>query len=200
MIDLQDDNVEYLSKQISGENFSGQKITSKEFEDCTFTECDFSDVTLDKCDFIDCHFIKCNLSVVKLGYSKFSDVVFEECKVIGVDWTKATWPNLTNYSQIKFHQCILNDSSFYGLGLEELVMEGCKAHDVDFREANVKEANFSGTDFLHSLFGKTNLSLANFSESINYSIDVYNNFIKGAKFCRYEAVSLLESLEIELVD
>ncbi len=191
---------EYLSKRFNSIDVSGSTITDKEFEDCTFTECDFSDVLFDKCKFIDCHFVKCNLSVVKLSYSKFSDVVFEECKVIGVDWTKATWPNLTTFAQVKFHKSILNDSSFYGLEMEELVLEDCKVHDVDFREGNFNEADFSGTDFLHSVFGKTNLTSANFAESTNYSIDVYDNRIKGAKFCRFEAVSLLESLEIELVD
>jgi len=200
MTDLQNDSVEYLSQRFDGEDYSGQVVSAKEFEDCTFTECDFSNVTFEKCDFIDCHFIKCNLSVVKLGYSKFSSVEFHECKVIGIDWTKASWPNLTIFSQVKFYKSLLNDSSFYGLDLEELVLEDCKAHDVDFRETNVKEANFSGTDFLYSLFGNTNLQRANFSDATNYAIDVTNNVIRGAKFSRFEAVCLLESLEIELVD
>ncbi|MBF4300672.1 pentapeptide repeat-containing protein, partial [Vibrio anguillarum] len=38
------------------------------------------------------------------------------------------------------------------------------------------------------------------SESTAYSIDVLENNVKKAKFSRYEALSLLESLGIELVD
>jgi len=149
---------------------------------------------------VDCHFINCNISVIKITQSKFSDVVFDECKVIGVDWTKAYWPSMTFCSPIKFHKCILNDSSFMGLNLQEIVIEECKAHDVDFREGNFSEANFTYTDFAYSVFNKTNLTGADFSEATNYNINIYRNEIKKAKFTRYEAVSLLESLDIELVD
>ena len=200
MIDLEDGNNEYLSNNFNNLNLSGKEVCFSEFDGCTFIECDFSETLFKKCKFIDCCFVKCNLSVVKMEYSKFSDVIFDECKVIGVDWTKASWPNIALCSSIKFHKCILNDSSFFGLNLEQIVIEGCKAHDVDFREGGFGDANFSYTDFSYSLFSKTNLTGANFTEATNYNIDIYSNEIKGAKFCRYEAVSLLDSLGIELVD
>lgn len=79
-------------------------------------------------------------------------------------------------------------------------MEECKAHDVDFRECNLTAASFTYTDFAHSLFRKTNLARANFTEAVNYDIDIQINEIKGAKFSRYEAARLLEGLGIELVD
>jgi uncharacterized protein YjbI with pentapeptide repeats len=58
----------------------------------------------------------------------------------------------------------------------------------------------SYTDFANALFGRTNLSRANFAEAINYDIDVFNNEIKAAKFSRHEAIRLLDSLDIELID
>jgi uncharacterized protein YjbI with pentapeptide repeats len=94
----------------------------------------------------------------------------------------------------------MNDSCFFGLRLEELVIQECKAHDVDFREGNFSEADFTYTDFANSLFAETNLAGANFIEAISYTIDIYHNEIKRAKFSRYEAVRLLDSLNIELVD
>jgi len=45
-----------------------------------------------------------------------------------------------------------------------------------------------------------NLTGADFSEAVNYRINVFDNDLKKAEFSRYEAVSLLESLGIELVD
>lgn len=191
---------EFISKNFKGLVLVGEELSAKEFDDCTFEACDFTDATLKNCKFIDCHFINCNLSLVKLAYSQFRDVVFEKCKLIGVDWTNASWPRLTLTAPIKFIQCMLNNSSFFKLTLQELVMEECKAHEVDFREGNFCEANFTFTDFTHSLFGKTNLSNADFTDATNYYIDVYQNDIKNAKFCRLEAVNLLESLGIELVD
>jgi uncharacterized protein YjbI with pentapeptide repeats len=119
---------------------------------------------------------------------------------VGVDWTRADWPRFPAAGQLNFHGCTLNDSSFFGLPLQECIFDTCKARDVDFREANLTDAHCSFTDFAGALFGKTNLSGADLSGAIDYNIDVFDNRIKGAKFSRSEAVRLLTSLEIVLVD
>lgn len=84
--------------------------------------------------------------------------------------------------------------------MKDLVLEECKAHDVDFREGDFSCSNFTYTDLSGSLFSNSNLSGADFSEASNYDINIYQNVIKQAKFSRFEAVRLLDSLEIELVD
>jgi fluoroquinolone resistance protein len=197
---IDNDKAEFLSETFKDLDLVETQWSAKEFDDCTFQDCDFTDASFRNCKFIDCHFIRCNLTLVKLAFSQFRDVIFDGCKVIGVDWTRVSWPRLAFNAPVKFTQCILNNSSFFRLSLPALVLEECKAHDVDFREGNFSEANFTLTDFTHSLFGKTNLSQADFTDAVNYHIDVYQNDIKGAKFCRLEAVHLLESLGIELVD
>jgi len=197
---IEDKKDDYLAQNFNDLKFSSKEMIAKVFEGCTFNKCDFSEAMFKRCKFIECHFIKCNLSVAKVGNSRFSDVVFEECKMVGVDWTTANWSSLALGSPIKMHKCIINDSSFFGLDMKGMVLEECKAHDVDFREGNFTEANFSHTDFANSLFNKTNLTGANFQEAVNFSIDVNVNKVIRAKFSRYEAVRLLESLGIELVD
>jgi len=191
---------EYWSEKFEGVDFSELEICSKEFDGCTFDGCNFSEATFDHCNFVDCEFIKCNLSLVKIEYSKFSEVCFRDSKLIGVNWTKVSWPRLVFSAPIKFYKSILNDSSFLGLALQEMVLEECKAHNVDFRDGDFSKANFTYTDFMGSFFGKTNLGGADFSEATGYDIDIYQNEIKGAKFTRFEAVRLLDCLEIELVD
>ncbi len=200
MIDLVNEANEYLAKRFVSQDFSRKEMVAKEFEECEFKGCDFNEATLSKCKFIDCTFVECNLSLVKVNSSKFRDVILNECKAVGVNWTRASWPRLVMSSALKFHKCIINDSSFFGLILEEIVIEDCKARDVDFREANLSRANFSYTDFAGSLFGKTNLTGADFTEAVNYDIDIFGNEITKAKFSRHEAMRLLDSLEIELVD
>ncbi|MGL5391087.1 MAG: pentapeptide repeat-containing protein, partial [Shewanella sp.] len=171
-----------------------------EFEDCDFHDCHFSESTWRKCQFIDCRFVRCNLSLVKVPLCQFSGVAFVECKLVGIDWTRAAWSPLSFATPFSFAQCILNDGSFLGLTLDEITIEACKAHDVDFREGSFKRANFTHTDFSHSLFGHTVLLEADFSEASNYDIDIFNNKIKGAKFSRDQALRLLHGLDIELVD
>jgi Uncharacterized low-complexity proteins len=181
-------------------DFSGQEIISKEFDGCTFQKCDFSEASFKRCNFVDCDFSNCNLSNAKLEYSKFSDVCFKNSKLLGINWTRVAWPSLMFSSPIKFYNSILSDCSFYGLVLQELVLEECKAHNTDFREGDFSNANFTHTDLAGSLFANTNLTGADFSEATDYDIDIYINKIKKAKFSRFEAIRLLYSLEIELVD
>ena len=200
MNNIEDKVGEYSSQIFNNLNLSSKELTSKEFDDCVFKECDFGEVILNKSKFVDCHFISCNLSLVKIEQSQFFNVVFDECKLVGVDWTVASWSQYIFCSPVKFYKSILNDSSFFGLCLEEIEIEECKAHDVDFREGNFSSANFYNTDFTNSLFNKTNLTGASFIEAINYDIDVLFNEITKAKFSRFEAVRLLEGLDIELVD
>jgi uncharacterized protein YjbI with pentapeptide repeats len=195
-----EENNEFWSEKFEAGEFSGQAFSAKEFDGCTFTGCNFSDTTFKRCNFVDCEFIQCNLSNVKFEYSKISDVSFHESKLIGVDWTKVSWSKFVRTSPLKFYQSILNDGSFYGLSLHELIMDQCKAHHVDFRGGDFSHANFGYTDFTGSTFNNTKLTGADFSEATGYDIDIYHNEIKRAKFSRFEAVRLLEGLDIELVD
>lgn len=197
---IPENNSEYFSKTFSNLDVAGASFSDIIFEGCSFHSCNFSDAKLYKCKFIDCEFSTSNLSNINISYSRFLDVSFHESKLVGVDWTKADWPRHNLSASIKFHDCIINDSSFFGLGFSELILEHCKAHDVDFRNGNFTKATFCYTDFTNCLFSKTNLREADFSEAENYDINIFNNDISGARFSRLEAVRLLDSLDIELVD
>ncbi len=171
-----------------------------EFEECTFVDCNFSSATFENCNFINCSFSRCQLSLISVLYTRLFAVGFLECKLVGIDWTRATWSAYHKDFEISFRQCILNDSSFFGLTLQGLVLDECRVHDVDFREGDFSQAVMTYSDFTHSLFMRTNLQSANFTEATQYSINVLENKLQGAKFSKFEAVYLLESLGIELVD
>lgn len=200
MSNFQNQQTEYLSENFIELNFAGKQIVEKEFDNCTFKNCDFNEMTFSRCKFIDCQFINCNLNMIKISYSKFLDVTFEDCKMLGIDWTKASWPNFNLYSPLKFYNSLINDCNFFGLNLNEIVIEGCKAQRVDFRSGCFANGDFSYSDLSESLFNETDLTCANFTDSTDYNIDIFNNQIKNAKFSRYQAINLLNSLDIELVD
>lgn len=195
-----ENNNEYFSITFEGIDAADTSFTDVIFENCTFQQCNFSGTRFYKCKFVECVISASNLSNIKVDYSKFFDTQFKESKLVGVDWTKADWPRFNSTAPISFKECIINDSSFFGLTLNELVMEHCKAHDTDFRSGSFTKAKFSYTDFTNSLFMKTNLREADFSEAENYDIDIFNNDIKAARFSRHEAIRLLNGLDIELVD
>ena len=102
------DESEYYLATFKNGDLRNEIIKDIEFDSCTFVDCDLSQSTLEKCKFIDCSFEQYNLSLVKLDLSRFIDVSFINSKVIGIDWPKATWSNITPSSPICFRQCILN--------------------------------------------------------------------------------------------
>jgi uncharacterized protein YjbI with pentapeptide repeats len=191
---------ELVSEIFQGIGAERQTLRGRVFEDCGFMSCNLAETTFADCKFVDCTFTRCNLSNVKLGGTRFANTEFVESKVLGIDWTRATWPRVAVGAPLRFRECILNDSTFFGLALEELVIEDCKAHGVDFREADLARASFQRSDFANAQFGKTNLTEADFSGASNYSIDVFENRIERARFTRADALALLDSLGIELVD
>jgi len=194
------DSKEFVSEIFQGLGADGDMLRGKVFEDCGFTGCTLADATFADCKFVDCTFTGCNLSNAKIANTRFANVEFVECKMVGVDWTRATWPRVAVGAPLRFRQSILTDSTFFGLALEEIVIEDCKAHGVDFREADLARADLARTDFANALFGKANLTEADFSGATNYSIDVFDNRLGRARFTRHAALSLLDSLGIELVD
>lgn len=188
------------AEKFVGAIFSGSELRGRRFEDCEFDNCDFKDLLIQDCIFIDCRFTSCNLSFVKLDGSEFINVEFYTCKLLGVNWANACWQGLMTGAGLSFKQSIINSSSFFALTVPGIKIIECKAQDVDFREANLNSANFTGTDLGNSLFIHTNLSDADFSDATDYSLDPRNNELKKARFSRFEALNLLASMDIELID
>lgn len=191
---------DYYQKEFRGLKLPNVCLSSKVFEECEFVGCSFGGARFHGCKFVECTFRCSDLSNVNVERSRFREVVFEECKIIGVDWNKAEWSRIAVSGQLVFKKSVVDDSSFFGLRLPELTMEECKVRAVDFRGGDFSESNFSYSDFAESIFGNTNLSGADFREAVNYGIDIRNNVLKGAKFTRFEAVRLLEGFGFELFD
>ncbi len=194
------DNMDVFGEKFEGIDFSKKRITKSEFDDCTFKSCDFTETFFSSCKFIDCRFENCNLTLIKLTDSKLSGLEFFSCKLIGIDWTMADWKSLLNANPLRFKECALNDSNFYGLPLDDIIIKECEAREVDFSSGSFKNGDFKKTDFKGALFSHTNLEGANFTNASNTLIDLKSNHLKGAIFNRFEALYMLESLGIVLVD
>ncbi len=194
------DKLDCFAERFEGIDLHGTKLSKAEFEECTFVSCDFSETFFYSCRFMDCHFENCNLSVMKLTDSKFSHTDFTSCKMNGIDWSMCNWTSLISPLPLSFTECILDDSNFFGLDMQELVMKACRAYEVDFRSSSLQRANFTATNFKGALFGNTHLENANFTHASNTRIDLRTNHLKGAIFSHFEALALLEHLGIVLVD
>ena len=176
------------------------QVNGKEFYDCVFDHCAFRESTFRDCKFNDCTFQDCDLGLVRFDQSLFSETRFERCKMMGVNWTLATWSRFQSASPIHFTECVVDFSAFIGLTLRSITLQKCSAKEVEFSEADLSSADFRGTDLTKSRFQQTNLTRANFEDATNYSIDVNSNKLSKARFSLPEALSLLYGLDIVLVD
>jgi fluoroquinolone resistance protein len=196
-----DDKKSEYNEQIFEEITLKQKVLEcREFYGCTFIKCDFSETLFKECKFNDCTFENCNLSLIKVNASTFSNTSFSNSKVLGVNWTEASWPKIKLNCPIQFLKCTINQSTLFGLNLREVNIKECIAKDVDFREADLTQADLRYTDFNDSLFMGTNLTGADLSHSKNYVINITLNRVKKTKFSLPEAMSLLYCLDIDLIE
>lgn len=195
---LSDGALEYERKTFRKLEATGRRITGKTFQECSFVNCVLNETHFEGCKFYNCTFKSCDLSLMKVHNCVFAEVRFEDTKVVGINWTEATWGKHSLLSAIHFSECTLNYSTFIGLKLNKLSLVRCLAKDVDFSEADLTGANCEGTDFSDSRFHHTNLTEANFSKATHYQIAATYNTLKKTRFSLPEAVALLRSLDILL--
>jgi uncharacterized protein YjbI with pentapeptide repeats len=191
--------------QVADRSFRGvrqerDRIVSSEFHECTFVHCSFVETVFQACRFNNCSFVHCDLSLFQVPGCLFSATRFEDCKVVGVDWTQADWIGTRIGDPIGFWRCALSHSTFIGLNLSRLQVVDCTAKNVDFREADLSGANFGATDLSESLFSDTDLTEADLSCARNYSIAPGRNVLTRARFSLPEAMALLYGLDIDLVE
>lgn len=189
------DSNEYCDEEFKTLDLSNENISTVDFDNCNFKNCIFTELTLDYCKFVDCTFEDCDLSLMKIKYSVFNDVLIKNSKAIGIDWSLSESP-----FSINIYNSTISMSSFYKLDLKLSNIIGCIAHEVDFVQTNLEKAVFKETDLLNSTFDDTNLKYTDLSQAINYTINPNLNTLKSTKVSLSEATSFLQFLDIKIVE
>ena len=166
----------------------------EEYEDYQFVNSHFAGVNLSSIKFISCTFDGCDLSLANLQNSAFQEVLFENCKMLGLHFDHCN----SFLFEVSFKNCQLNLSSFYGKNLKQSSFQNCLLHEVDFVESNLEAASFLNCDFLGSQFDQTNLVGSNLETSINYVINPEQNKINKAKFSYPGVLGLLQQYNIDV--
>lgn len=183
------------STTLSSEDWSGETLSEVEFSDVTFTGCDLSNTVLFDCSFDGCRFVGCNLEMAKVAGTNFSQVIFEKCRLRGIQWENVG----LSFHDINFVDSALDYSSFLGRRLDELVtFSGCSLKDVGFESASLKKSKLTSCDLADARFTDALLYQTDFSGSKNYSIDISSSNVKRAIFTLPEALQLFEQFNIEI--
>ncbi len=199
-MDLLSGQKEYNGQELKGLAHKRGQFRAYEFINCTFSKCAFDESAFQACVFRDCLFRQCGLNLVTLKECSFTNTRFETSQLIGINWTETTWRRNKWLKAVDFVDCALNHATFTGLNLQKIKLVKCVAHDVDFSEANLTQADCTFTDFTNSRFVHTNLTEADFTGATHYTIPANLNTLKKTKFALPEAMALLYSLDIVLVE
>ncbi len=187
---------EELISSISFEkkDFTQNALQKGEYEDCTFLDCNFANTNLSEISFSECLFKNCDLSNTKLNHTALKDVEFNDCKILGVNFSVCN-PFLL---ELQFSNCQLNFASFYKLKLKGIKFINCNLQEADFVETDLRNAMFDNCDLQNAMFENTMLEKANFYTAYNYSIDPEMNALKNAVFSKEEVIGLLNKYPITI--
>lgn len=175
--------------------YAETKVSGTEFQNCTFLKCDFSNAEFLNNRFVDCTFEASNLSMMKLGGSTLNNIVFKECKIIGVNFSECD----DFLFQVRFEHCTLDYASFMGKKMTKTKFIKTTLKEVNFIRANLSGALFQETDLSGTFFNGTDITSANFSTAFNYNIDPELNIIKKASFSMHGLHGLLHKYNIKVV-
>jgi fluoroquinolone resistance protein len=168
------------------------------FEGCRFVECSFQEARLVDCSFVESQFAECDLTIARVDGTRFAQVEMLRCRLSGVNWSLAAWPNIRLDREIAFHACKLDFCVFMDVSLPGADFLGCSLKEVDFSDAMLAGANFAASDLTGARFNNTDLRGAHLEGAHGYLINPMSNKLGGAHFRLPEAAALLAGLGIVL--
>lgn len=173
-------------------DFTVNGLKKGEYDNCRFVHCNFFEADLSGYRFSGSEFIGSNLSMIKTDQTTFQEIVFKECKLLGVHFDHCS----ELLFSAKFDHCIINLASFYKRNLKKTVFNACSLQEVDFAEADLSQAVFNDCDLSRAIFDHTILNKADLRTAFHYSIDPAANSIKKARFSIAGISGLLDKYDI----
>lgn len=189
-------SIEYFNETFRNHDFVKDPCAGALFEGCRFEQCNFLSASLHHCRFIDCVLVDCQLSSANFTQALLNDVLFQQCKMMGIRFDSIRSQPLS----VTFQGCVLDLSSFYQLNLSDTSFERCTAREADFAGANLSRSSFAGADLTGAQFEDCNLEEADFRQSVGCVIRPDKNRIRKARFSISGLPGLLQQYGIVVED
>lgn len=131
----------------------------------------------------------------KLNNTQLNDVKFENCKLMGVDFSRC--PGFL--FEVNFTDCILDFCSFEKLKMANTTFRKCSMKGVDLAGTQLPNSLFHQVNLEEATFANTNLKEANLSTAYNFTISPTQNNLKKAIFSENNLSGLLREFSITIV-
>jgi uncharacterized protein YjbI with pentapeptide repeats len=175
----------FEDEQFEGLDLTQFDFSGKEFVRCAFRNAKLQESRWSKVRLEDCAFEECDLTRMVPGDLRAYGVRFKGCKLMGVEWTRATL-----HPQLAFEDCNLRYASFVELSLRGTPFVRCKAMEANFVDVDLTEADFTGADLSGASFQGATLARADLSTASGAFLDPAKNRVKDAKISVDTAVLL----------
>lgn len=172
------------------QTFTAQDMLGQEYEGMEFRNCVFA--SLRGVDLISCRFVNCDLSNIDVMNSGMQDVIFLDCKIIGVNFFEA---NDFGFS-VDFIDSVVDFCGFENMKMNKSTFSGCRIHGTSFRGADLSKAKMNKCDLLSTEFSATNISGLDFTSCTNITMDLSLNKVKKTKFSPASLGGLLSHFDI----
>lgn len=169
-------------------------VSKRQFFNCVFRHCRFERSDFSGCNFINCQFIRCELYLVDVLDAGFRDSIFDECAIVGVEFSKCNASMLS----FAFSRCVLDYSGFARTRIATTRFNSCSLRNVDFTGADLTGSSFANCDLSATRFAKSILDEADFESAYNFTIDPRLNRIKNASFSSHNIKGLLGCFDIKV--
>jgi uncharacterized protein YjbI with pentapeptide repeats len=175
-----------------------ERVENAEFQGCTFVGSNLNEAVVKASRFVECRFERCDLSLWKPTDSVVGGCHFEDCRMLGIDWTIASWPRVALYEANTFLRCDLSHSTFADLDLGPTRFSECRLRESSFRFARMAGADLKESDCLGTDFHGADLSGAALVGVAGLTVDPLSSKLQGATVDADGAIAILESLGINL--
>ncbi|WP_350289188.1 pentapeptide repeat-containing protein [uncultured Croceitalea sp.] len=179
-------------KHFRKEDYTKTRLDRAEYEECIFETCQFQNGFLDNQNFTTCEFLACDLSNTNIKHTIFNDVLFKECKLIGLRFEDLNDSLLS----VKFDNCQLDFASFFKLRLKNTVFNDCSLLEVDFTETDLTNSSFPNCNLEKAIFKSTILNKADLTSALNLTLNPESNQLKKARFGKESVLGLLKKYDI----
>lgn len=169
---------------------SSEDVPDHYFENCSFHDCRFSDISFKRSTFTDCRFVDCDLSLAKLDDSVFNGVVFQGCRLLGIDWRACN----TSMFSCAFESSSLDSCVFDGMKLRSGSFLKCSLCSAMFEGCDLQKTSFSGSNLRDCSFSDADLRQCDFRDTQGLSLDLERGRFKGLKLDVSGAVSLIRQM------
>lgn len=173
-----------------------ETLAEKTFIACKFVNCSFQKTSLTDCVFEDCRFEGCGFVLAKLKGIKFKGAVFENCKLVGLEFNSDSLGIfLASFSFIRSR---LMSCSFSHLDMSGIVSFcGSSFSETTFDTCRLKKTDFSNAEFERTNFLNCDLSMADFRNACGFGIDPRDNKLSKTKFSYINAIELLACFNLD---